>query len=116
MALTEAGLNVAADAVAGVVGFVSLHSANPGTNGANELTGGSPAYARKAATWNAATGGNADSSNAPAFDVPAGADVAYVGFWSAVTGGTFYGSAAVTTESFASQGTYTLNDADITIS
>jgi hypothetical protein len=47
------------------------------------------------------------------FDVPAGKTVKYVGFWSLVTGGVFYGSAAVTNEVFAAQGTYTLTDADL---
>ncbi len=116
MALNEAALNIAADAVAGAIGFLSLHSADPGATGLNELSGGSPAYSRKAGTWNTATGGNADSSNTPEFDIPAGETVAYVGFWSLQNGGTFYGSAAVTSETFAAQGTYTLNDADITIS
>jgi hypothetical protein len=93
--------------------FVSLHSADPGDNGANELSGGSPAYARKAITWNAATGGSMDDSNVPVFDVPAGATVLYVGLWSAVTGGIFYGAALVTQETFGGQGTYTLTDMDL---
>jgi hypothetical protein len=94
-------------------GFVSLHSADPGENGVNEISGGSPAYARKASTWNVASGGSMDNSNVPVFDVPAGGKVLYVGFWSLVTGGVFYGAALVTEENFGGQGTYTLTDADL---
>jgi len=94
-------------------GFVSLHSADPGENGANEISGGNPTYARKASTWNAASGGSMDNSNVPVFDVPAGGKVLYVGFWSLVTGGVFYGAALVTEENFGAQGTYTLTDADL---
>jgi hypothetical protein len=93
--------------------YASLHSADPGDTGANEISGGSPAYARKAITWNAAAAGSMDDSNVPVFDVPAGTTVAFVGFWSALTSGTFYGAADVTDESFTNQGTYTLTDADL---
>lgn len=70
--------------------FSSLHSAYSAT-GTNELTGGSPAYARKAATGAAATGRSKTFTNASAFDVPAGATVAWVGRWTLVTGGVFLG-------------------------
>jgi len=115
MGLNTNGLNAAADGVAGAVTHVSLHTADPGAGGANEASGGAPAYARKAITFAAASAGNADSSNQPVFDVPAGT-YTHVGFWSALSGGTFFGSASITSETFAAQGTYTLTDADITIS
>jgi hypothetical protein len=38
-----------------------------------------------------------------------------VGFWDAVTAGNFLGAGNVTDEVFASQGTYTLSDADLSI-
>jgi hypothetical protein len=101
-------MNVKANALAGVILYLSLHDGDPSTSGANELTGGSPAYARKSVTWNSASSGQATSSNQPVFDVGAGKTVAYVGFWSASSGGTFYGYAAVTSESYSAQGTYTV--------
>jgi len=101
------------NALGALTGFVSLHNNDPADNGANEISGGSPAYARKAITWNPAAAGSMDDSNVPVFDVPAATTVKYVGFWSLVTGGTFYGAAAVTNEVFAAQGTYTLTDADL---
>lgn len=113
--ISTAGKNLMLNAFAGSAVFYSLHSADPLDAGTSELSGGSPAYARKAATWNSAAAGALDNSNAPVFDVPSGATVAFVGYWSAVSAGTFYGSSAVTSESFSGQGTYTLNDADVTL-
>lgn len=86
------------DALAGgaptsIIGFASLHTAYSAT-GANELSGGSPAYARKAITWSAASGGSKASSSSPVFDVPPGTTVAFVGLWSASTSGTFAGMGA----------------------
>lgn len=78
-----------------------------------EISGGSPAYARKSITWNAAAEGSVDDSNVPVFDVPAAAVVDYVGFFSAVTAGTLCAIDPVIPETFGAQGTYTLTDADL---
>lgn len=86
--------------------FASLHTANPGSTGASEVIGGSPAYARKALTWNAASAGSKTLSNQPTFDVPASTTVTHIGLWSAATSGTYYGYIDVTDEVFAAQGTY----------
>ncbi len=69
---------------------LSLHSAYSST-GTNELTGGSPAYARKAATWAAASGRSKATSASMVFDVAAGSTVRWVGLWDAVTAGNFLG-------------------------
>lgn len=92
MPYSMAGRNAMLDALGALAVFQSLHSTYPGDTGTAEVTGGSPAYARKAKTWNSAASGTKDDSNAPVFDVPAG-NVAYIGLWSAVTAGTFYGYA-----------------------
>ena len=68
----------------------SLHSAYSST-GANELTGGAPAYARKAATWAAAAARAKATSASMVFDVAAASSVAWVGFWDAVSAGNFLG-------------------------
>jgi hypothetical protein len=107
------GKNAMLNALGALAVFASLHTADPGESGTNEITGGTPAYARKAITWNAAGNGSMDDSNVPVFDIPPSTTVSYVGYWSLVTGGTFYGSANVTDEVFAGQGTYTLTDADL---
>lgn len=71
--------------------FGSLHTAYS-TTGTNELTGGSPAYARKSATWAAASGGSkALAATLPTFDVPASTTITWLGLWDAVTTGTFLG-------------------------
>lgn len=62
--------------------FASLHSAYPGTTGASEISGGAPAYARKAITINAASGGSRALNAAVTFDVPA-STVRWLGFWNA---------------------------------
>ena len=90
MPLTDAGRNASLDGLATVATFASLHTGDPSTTGANEMTGGSPAYARKGITWAASSTGTKANSAACLFDVPA-STVAYVGLWSAVTAGTFYG-------------------------
>jgi hypothetical protein len=79
-----------------------------------ELTGGSPAYARKAIAFAAASGGVIDdTTNGAIFDIPASAVVNYAGFYSALTAGTLLGIRSVTPETFAGQGTYTLTDAKL---
>lgn len=78
-----------------------------------EISGGSPAYARKSVTYSAAAGGVMAASNQPAFDVPAAATIDYAGFYSAVTAGILYGIDAVTPETFAAQGTYTLTSVSL---
>lgn len=79
-----------------------------------EITGGSPAYARKAIAFNnAADGSMDDSTNGAVFDVPAAATVDYASFHSALTAGTLLGIDKVTAEAFGAQGTYNLTDADL---
>jgi len=79
-----------------------------------EVTGGSPAYARKAIAWGAAALGLMDdSTNGAAFDCPAGAVVNYTGYFSAITSGTCYAIDDVTQETFTGQGTYTNTDSKL---
>jgi hypothetical protein len=78
------------EATAGGASHASLHTAYS-TSGANEVTGGVPPYARKAVVWNAASGGSKALNAAVTFDVPAATTVRWVGFWDAITAGTFLG-------------------------
>lgn len=62
----------------------------PGTGStaaATEATGGSPAYARQAVTWGAASAGTKTNSGSLTFDVPAGT-YAFLTFWNASSGNT----------------------------
>src|SRR5215213_1337621 len=92
MALATAGQNSAADGLAAVIGFLSVHTGDPSTTGANEAAGGSPAYARKAVTWAAAASGQRlTGTSAVTWDLPAGTYF-WVGGFSLVTAGTWYGA------------------------
>ena len=97
--------------------YAALFTADPdGSLGtANEVTGGTPTYARKSITWATASGGSMSASNQPVFDVPASTTVSHVGFFSAVTSGTYFGMADVTNETFGAQGTYTLTSTTISL-
>jgi hypothetical protein len=72
----------------------------------HEITGGSPAYARKANTWTPSGGVN--SGTAVTFDVPTGAKVGSLAQMSASTAGTLVDVDVLPNpQSFASQGTLT---------
>lgn len=84
--------------------YLSLHSTDPGSNGANEITGGS--YARQIITFSTPTtpfsfpSGIQQSTNAQIFiNMPALAGNVWFGVWGALSGGNFQigsPSAAVT--------------------
>lgn len=105
-AFVAASKNTMLDAL--TVDRLSLHSGDPGSAGlSNELTGGTPAYARKTCVFNAAASGERLLNANVTFDVPAGATVAYVGHWN-YNGGAmiFIGSDPVTNETYGAQGQY----------
>ena len=105
--LVAAGLNAQVSGLTAVVAYASLHSADPSTGGANEITGGS--YTREAVSWGAASAGTAASNADIVFDVPGSTTITHLGYWSAVSGGTFYGSRALdTSQTYATDGTYTI--------
>lgn len=86
--------------------FAALYTTVPGATAGTEVTGGAPAYARKSLTWSAPS--NSAVTVTPVFDVPSGTTVAGAGLHTAVTAGTYLDGGAVTSQAFASQGTYTL--------
>ncbi len=73
-----------------------------------ELIGGTPAYARKPVSWEAADDGFIQIASSLLFDIPAGANVSGWRGYSALTNGTEYGGKALTQEIFTGQGTYAL--------
>lgn len=85
---TDAAKNAMLDAIG--ITHLSLHNAWS-ASGANELAGGTPAYARKPVTLAAAAAGSKAASTQPNFDVPANETVRWVGYWTALTAGTFLG-------------------------
>ena len=81
--------NQALDGLSGgttnVLAYVQLHSASPGTTGANELA----STTRQACTWNAAASGNKTNSSALTFTTPGTTAANYFGTFSASTAGTY---------------------------
>lgn len=79
-----------------------------------EVSGGAPAYARKAIAWAVAANEIIDdSTNGAIVDVPAAAQIDYVSGHTAVTAGSVMFVNPVTQEVFAAQGTYTVTDAKV---
>ena len=66
---------------------MSLHTAFP-PSGANEVAGGSPAYARQPFTWSPAATGAKSIAAPELFDIPAGTTVRAVAAYDAITAGT----------------------------
>lgn len=93
--------------------YLSLHTADPGATGANEVTGGS--YARLAC---AITVTNKTATNDAAEDftgMPA-ATVTHVGIWSASSGGTFrFGGALTSSQAVLAGQTFTIAAGDLDI-
>lgn len=108
--------NVGVDAIAALAVRVALHTGDPGAanTASNEVTGGSPAYARKAIAWNAASGGSATPTGNVVLDVPASTTVTYISLWNSA-GTVRYYKKAVTSEAFGAQGTYTVLAASTSI-
>lgn len=103
MAMSVGYLNAIAGHGASLIKYIGLVD-NSGT----ELSGGSPAYARKAVTWTSASGGIVRPNADLVFDVPSGATVAGWRGYSASTGGTNYGGQDLTPAEFEGQGQYRL--------
>jgi len=111
--LVDAGKNLLLDGLTAAAGYVSLHTADPSTGGTSEVCG-SP-YARKAVTWDSASAGSAENSGGVVFDVPGTTTITHLGYWSAVTSGTFYGSRALNaSQEYTTVGTYTITAGNLT--
>ncbi|ORA24885.1 hypothetical protein [Mycobacterium aquaticum] len=86
MAATDAMKQAVANYVGTLGADISLHGADPGTTGANEIAGGG--YARKTTAWGAAAivGGNAVITGSTVqFDVEAGDAALWYGVWNGAT-------------------------------
>jgi len=111
--LVDAGKNLMLDGFGTGVTFVSLHTADPSTDGSSEVSGGS--YTREGVSWASAASGSISTSASVVFDVPGSTTITHLGYWSASTSGTFYGSRALdTNQTFATAGTYTIATGNIT--
>lgn len=91
--------------------YGALFTADPGTSGTvtGEVSGGSPAYARKAMNWGGVSA-SAIVGVSSAFDVPSGTTLTYGGVTvsSTATTADLRDKNTVTSQAFASQGTYVM--------
>ena len=87
--------------------YVSLHTADPGTTGANEISGGGYARQGPIAFTNAGSEPTVASNSAiltyPAATAAWGM-INFFGIWTALAAGTFQGSGAVTTPKTVNSG------------
>lgn len=92
--------------VTGGGAYISLHTASPGTTGANEVTGGS--YVRAQTTWGSASGGSVAGSQVT-INVPAGTTITNFGIWSAPTSGTYIGGGSLaSSQAYTGAGQYAI--------
>lgn len=102
MALNDVSKNLMLTTLIGVATKVALLN-----DSLVEISGGSPAYARKTITWGTPVTGSVAMTGSLVFDVPAAAVVSYVRLYN-TAGDTQYGDFDVTNETYAGQGTYTI--------
>lgn len=86
-ATKNALLDSAVAAALNTTPHLSLHTGFPPAGG-NEVTGGSPAYARQPHTWDSAASGSKAMTGTETFDVPAATTVRAVASYNALTTGT----------------------------
>lgn len=86
--------------------YAALYTTVPAGSAGTEVTGGSPAYARKSVSWGAPV--NGVSTAVVTFDVPAGTTVVGGGVHTLASGGSYLDGGSVSSQTFASQGTYAL--------
>lgn len=108
---TVAGRNEMLDA--SLIALVGLFNGDPEAAG-TEISGGSPAYARQSIVMTAASGGQIQVTDDVVFNVGSGSTINYVAFYNAA-GTVLLGKDSVAEETFASQGTYTLDTATFII-
>lgn len=109
MPLNDAALNVGANSLKSAITHLSLHTALPDATGSNQS-----AAARKVAGWGTVATGDFSTTNIAFTGGAANGPVTHVGYWSAITAGTFYGYEAITGDAtFNSAGEYTLTSASI---
>lgn len=108
MSQTAAMRKILANSYAASGTHGACYTTAPGGTAGTEVTGGT--YARKSLTWSApSTNGATEVITATAvFDIPAGVTVAGAGVHSAITAGTYYDGATVTSQAFSTAGTYTV--------
>jgi len=93
MALTFPTRDGILDELDTAITHASIHTADPGTTGTGEVTGGS--YLRQPITWQASDDGVKAIVGTLTFQIPAGTTITHFGTWNAASGGVFTGGAAL---------------------
>lgn len=110
MALNDTILNIGATAMQAAMTHAQIHTAQPNASGSNEATS-----ARQPITW--VTAANGDMVATVDLNFTGGAasgPATHLGFWSALTTGTFYGWVPLTgDQTFNAAGEYTLTGISI---
>jgi hypothetical protein len=104
-AAKDAAVNAIRALLTSNIGYISMHTADPGTTGTSEATG--TAYARGSSTFPAASGGTGSTGGQASVTARTGSTTAatHVGIWTAVSAGTFIcGIALSVTENFSTAG------------
>jgi hypothetical protein len=111
MALNDTILNIGNAAAQTAMTHAQIHTAEPNAAGSNEATS-----AREAITWVTAANGDLVITADLVFDGGAASGPAtHIGFWSALTVGTFYGWLPLTgDQTFNAAGEYTVTGVTIT--
>ena len=105
MALNDAALVVGANAIDAVITHLSLHTTGPVTDSANESTA-----PRVAASATVDGDGDLTWTNVPFTGGAASGPLVRVGYWSAASGGTYYGGALLSgDQAFNAAGEYTVD-------
>lgn len=92
MALNDAALVLAANAVDGAITHMQLHSGAPGAAGTSNVVSG---VSRVAVSGSVDSNGDITWTAGPFTGGTPGATASHISYWSASTSGTFYGSAAL---------------------
>ena len=108
--LNDALLNIGAAAMQSAATHAAIHTAEPDAAGSDES-----AAARQAITWETPAGGDMVIVDDLVFTGGAASGAAtHIGFWSASTGGTFYGWLPLTgDQTFNAAGEYTVTGSTI---
>lgn len=110
MALTPGTLNLLGTELDSLIDQMSLHNGDPGTTGANEISGGG--YARKVPSFTVDGDGDLTLDAVVPFDGPASQAVTHVGLWGS---GTFREGHALSGDAaFSTGGEYNVTAGTIT--
>jgi hypothetical protein len=111
VALNDTILNIGNAAKQTAITHAAIHTAQPDAAGSNQSSAG-----RQAITWVTAANGDMVATVDLAFTGGAASGAAtHIGFWSASTGGTFYGWLPLTgDQTFNAAGEYTVTGITIT--